>query len=256
MKIKGLEELREHVPDLHSPAGSAWIAILGIGMFSLMIYSYTMVNRNLPIWGPDGQIIFTALGFWLLRNFFAKKEQYRERHGELAYRNALVRLVLPGLALIFASIAYTGFIPGPRIPLDWWHAIRPYVGWYFTLVGAVLWLRAVITFGLDNLAMLYVYFPEKGRQVDTSIYDILRHPVYAGALRLCLGLACLNGNIFAVIFGFLVFPFGLFAWVRLVEERDLIERFGEGYIDYRKSTPAFWPQLKNLGNFWKYIISG
>lgn len=100
--------------------------------------------------------------------------------------------------------------------------------------------------------MLYVYFPGKGRRVDNSIYGVLRHPVYAGALRLGLGLAFLNGN----IFGLLILPFGLTTWVRLVEEKELIERFGDGYADYRKATPAFWPHPRNLGEFFRFLIKG
>jgi len=254
LNIKGLKELREHVPDLRSPVRVAWIAILAIGIFSLMINFYILVNRHLPIWGPDGQIIFLAIGFLLIRLFFVKKEAYFERYGELAYRNAFGRFALPGLMLIFASVAYTGYIPGPRIPLAWWEEVRLILGWYFALIGVVLWLRAAFVFGLDNLALLYVYFPDKGRRVDRSIYDVLRHPVYAGVLRLGLGLAFLNGNIFAVIFGFLILPFGLFAWVRLVEEKELLERFGDGYAAYRRTTPAFWPRLSDLGQFWKFIF--
>ena len=188
--------------------------------------------------------------------FFTKKNTYIERYGDLAYRNAFGRFALPGLMLIFASVAYTGYIPGPHIPISWWASVKPYLGWYFLLIGVALWIRAIFTFGLDNLAMLYVYFPEKGHRVDSSIYEMLRHPVYAGVLRLGLGLAFLNGNIFAIIFGLLILPFGLTAWVRLVEEKELIERFGNEYNEYRKVTPAFWPRPNNLGKFFHFLLKG
>ncbi len=215
-----------------------------------------LVNRYLPIWGPDGQIIFTTLGFLLMRLFFTKKKTYISRYGDLAYRNAFGRFALPGLMLIFASVAYIGYIPGPRIPISWWETITPFLGWYFLLNGVVLWIRAIFTFGLDNLTMLYVYFPDKGQRIDSNIYEVLRHPVYAGVLRLGLGLAFLNGNIFAIIFGLLILPFGLTAWVRLVEEKELIKRFGDNYSDYRKSTPAFWPRPWKIYDFWKYLFFG
>ena len=256
MEIKGLHELRNHVPDLRSPVRSAWIGILAATIFTLMSDFYLLVNRILPIWGPDGQIIFTTIGFLLMRMFFTKKNTYIERYGDLAYRNAFGRFALPGLMLIFASVAYTGYIPGPHIPISWWASVKPYLGWYFLLIGVALWIRAIFTFGLDNLAMLYVYFPEKGHRVDSSIYEMLRHPVYAGVLRLGLGLAFLNGNIFAILFGLLILPFGLTAWVRLVEEKELTERFGNDYIKYRKVTPAFWPRLNNMGKFFLFLLKG
>ncbi len=256
MELKGIQELREHVPELRSPIGSARIGLIALGIFSLTTIFFIYVNRIIPLWAPDGQIIVITIGFLLMRMFFTNKENYIVRYGELAYRNAFGRFALPGLALIFASIAYIGYIPGPRIPISWWSAVTPVLGWYFTLVGAALWLRAVFTFGLDNLTMLYVYFPDNGRRVDSSIYGALRHPVYAGALRLGLGLAFLNGNIFAIIFGLLLLPFALTAWVRLVEEKELLERFGDGYAEYRKATPSFWPSPRSLGKFFRFLIKG
>jgi protein-S-isoprenylcysteine O-methyltransferase Ste14 len=256
LEIKGLQKLRRYIPDLQSTKGGIKIILEALGIFSFTIFLYSLVNRYLPIWGPDGQIIIITIGFLLMRMFFTHKKAYITNYGQLAYRNALLRFALPGLMVIFASVAYTGFILGPRIPISWWAAITPFLGWYFLIIGITLWLRAFFTFGLDNLTMLYVYFPEKGRWVNNSIYSVIRHPVYAGVLRLGIGLAFLNGNIFAIIFGLLILPFGLTAWIRLVEEKELVKRFGTSYIEYRRVTPAFWPRLRDLIKFFQYLIKG
>lgn len=255
-ELKGMQPLREHVPDLRSPIRSAWIGILATGIFSLITVFFINVKRYIPDWSLDGQVIIITIGFLLMRMFFTHKKSYIVRYGGLAYRNAFGRFALPGLALIFAAVAHIGYMPGPAIPNLWWKVAFPFVGWYFVIVGTVLWLRAVLTFGVDNLTMLYVYFPEKGRRVDNDIYGILRHPVYAGALRLSIGLSLLNGNASALFFGLLLMPLALTAWVRLVEEKELIERFGADYADYRKATPAFWPGLRNLGNFFQFLLKG
>ena len=92
--------------------------------------------------------------------------------------------------------------------------------------------------------------------MSNSIYAVVRHPVYGGGLRLGIGLALLNGNAFALFFGLLLLPLGLTAWVRLVEERELIERFGSGYAEYRKATPAFWPRPRDLGKFFHFVLKG
>jgi protein-S-isoprenylcysteine O-methyltransferase Ste14 len=183
------------------------------------------------------------------------KKVYQQKYGELAYRNAFVRFVLPGLATIFADIAHAGYMDGPLIPRGGWVSVFYGLGWLMLAVGAALWMRAVFTFGADNLALLYVYYPQEGRIVNSSIYKILRHPVYAGVLRVGIGLALLNGNAFSITFALLM-PLGLTGWIRLVEERELIERFGQGYLDYRKSTPAFWPKARDLGRFFIYIFKG
>ena len=256
LTLKGIQELREHIPDLRSPARSAGIAILPISIFSLTTVFFVAVKRYIPDWSLDGQVILITIGFLLLRMFFTNKKAYLFRYGDLAYRNAFLRFVLPGLAFVFAAVAHIAYMPGPALPTLWWTALLPFAGWYFVMLGTVLWLRAIFTFGLDNLTMLYVYFPQKGSQVDSSIYSVLRHPVYAGGLRLSIGLAFLNGNVFAIFFGLLLMPMGLTAWVRLVEEQELIERFGTDYLVYRKATPAFWPRLRDLGKFFTFLLKG
>ena len=102
--------------------------------------------------------------------------------------------------------------------------------------------------------MLYVYFPAESCIVNTSIYSVLRHPVYAGALRIGIGLACLNMGIYALSFAVLL-PLGLTGWIRLVEEKELLERFPH-YAEYRKNTPAFCPRINKLPAFFKFLFTG
>jgi protein-S-isoprenylcysteine O-methyltransferase Ste14 len=128
------------------------------------------------------------------------------------------------------------------------------LGWVLIITGALLALRVLQTFGLDNLTMLYVYFPEEGRFVDHEIYDILRHPAYGAAQRIALGLALLDGTWFALSCA-LLFMLGLRGWVRLVEEKELLERFGRSYAEYRQRVPAFWPRLRDLGRFYKFLAA-
>ena len=255
--LKGIQELREHVPDLRSPIHSAWIGVFAIGIFGLVTLFFVYVKQIIPDWSLDGQVILITIGFLLLRMFFTNKKTFIFRYGDLAYRNAFLRFVLPGLAIIFAGVAHIAFMPGPALPnLWWWASLLPFAGWYFVLVGTALWTRSILAFGLDNLTMLYVYYPKEGRRVNNSIYGVLRHPIYAGVLRLSFGLALLNGNAFAIFFGVLLIPMGLTAWVRLVEEVELIERFGNEYIEYRKATPAFWPRLRDLWKLFRFLVRG
>jgi protein-S-isoprenylcysteine O-methyltransferase Ste14 len=48
-----------------------------------------------------------------------------------------------------------------------------------------------------------------------------------------------NGSAFALLVGLLA-PLGVLAWLRWVEEPELIERFGEGYRAYTRRVPAFF----------------
>ena len=86
----------------------------------------------------------------------------------------------------------------------------------------------------------------------TGIYGLIRHPIYASALRVIAGLCLLNGTWQALVFAFIA-PLGLTGWVRLVEEKELLKRFPD-YRDYRRHVPAFWSL--RIYQFWRYLLSG
>jgi protein-S-isoprenylcysteine O-methyltransferase Ste14 len=144
---------------------------------------------------------------------------------------------------------------GPFIPPGWWTLVFFIVGWFTICIGAILWIRSIFAFGADNLALLYVYYPEEGQMINSGIYGILRHPIYAGVLRVGIGLALINANANAIAFAILI-PLGFTSWLRLVEEKELFARFGKSYLDYYKGVPAFWPKLRDLGKFYKFIFTG
>jgi protein-S-isoprenylcysteine O-methyltransferase Ste14 len=252
MFIPGLEALTQHFPDLQTRAGALALAGRALAFFALTTLFFIATDAFIPDWQPDGQIIVMTIGFLVLARFFTRKAALRDRYGDLAYREAFTRYAVPGLAVIFASVAHCAYLPGLAIPELWWKSLLRLAGVYLTVVGAGLWLRAVLTFGIDSLTMLYVYYPEKSRLVDSSIYGVLRHPVYAGGLRIILGLCLLNGTWQALIFA-LIAPLGLTGWVRLVEEKELLERFPD-YREYRSRVPAFWTWRYRA--FWGYLITG
>jgi protein-S-isoprenylcysteine O-methyltransferase Ste14 len=254
VEFKGMDQLQKHVPDLRTQGGEARVGLTFVAIFTLITLFFVWVDRAFAEWMPDGEIVFLALGFLVLSLFFSRKKLYQQRFGELAYRNAFAHYVLPGLAIIFACIAHLAYMAGPVIPAVWWRPILTWAGWVFVIVGVVLWVRSVATFGADYLALLYVYFPEEGRLNNSSIYSILRHPVYAAVLRLAIGLALLSANWYSLLVAALM-PLGLTGWIRLVEEKELLERFPD-YAEYRKRVPAFWPRPSGLVKFFRFLIAG
>ncbi len=255
MEFQGLKQLRKHVPDLRSPGRCALIGLIAITIIGLETAFFLAADHYWPSWTLDGQVIMITLAFLVIGQFFWRKKQYQERYKKRAYRNAFARYALPGLAMMMAAVAHVAYMPGPAIPVQWWTPGITLIGVYFIIVGIALWARAIWAFGADNLAMLYVYFPEEGRMVQSTIYGLIRHPTYAAVVRIAFGLALLNGNWFAITFALLV-PLGLTGWLRLVEEKELIERFGQIYAEYRRKVPAFWPRVGNWGKFMKCLLSG
>jgi protein-S-isoprenylcysteine O-methyltransferase Ste14 len=254
MDIKGMDILAKYVPKLNSLSGRVRIVLYALFLLTA-VTTYFVVTDNIPTWSIDSQIIITALGFLVLSLFFSCKQAYKERYGKLAYRNAFAHYVMLGLALIFGAVAHAGYMNGPEIPQGWWSIVFSALGWIALIIGSILCVRSILAFGADNLALLYVYHPEKGRIINSSIYSVLRHPIYAGVLRLFIGLALINGNANSIAFAILI-PLGFVGWPRLVEEKELIERFGGAYIDYRKQIPAFFPKPRHLGTFLNFLLTG
>ena len=103
--------------------------------------------------------------------------------------------------------------------------------------------------------MLYGYFPAEGRLVESAVYGFLRHPAYSGVVRLGLALGLWRGTWASIAFGLFV-PLGLALWLRTIEERELVARFGDGYRHYRRRTPAFFPRTRDMLRFWRFLALG
>jgi protein-S-isoprenylcysteine O-methyltransferase Ste14 len=63
-----------------------------------------------------------------------------------------------------------------------------------------------------------------------------------GTTLFYLGIAIWLGSISAVGLG-LVYPVGILIYIKLVEERELEERFGSEYLEYKKRTPFLIPRI-------------
>jgi len=253
MNIKGFDNLARHVPELNSTGGIFKIATYFSSIFALTTI-YFILTDQIPTWTLDSQIVVMALGYLLLSRFFTQKKRLIEQYNDAAYRHAFGKFALPGLAIIFAALAHIVYMNGPKFTQPALVTVFNWGGWVFIIIGVILSIRGVNTFGVDNLTMLYVYFPEESSLINSSIYGIVRHPIYAGALRVGIGLALLNMGIYPLTFAILL-PLGLFGWVRLVEEKELLERIPT-YAEYRKDVPAFFPYPNKLSGFFKFLFTG
>ena len=253
MELKGFTELARRVPELDSTEGKTRFAFRFFGFFILTTV-YFIISDQIPTWTLDSQIVVMALGYLLLNRFFTQRKKYIDTYQDTAYRHAFLRFVVPGLAVIFSALVHIAYMNGPKFTQPTITTIFTILGLLLIFIGAVLCIRSATIFGLDYLTMLYVYFPEEGRIVNSSIYSILRHPIYAGVLQIAIGLACLNMGIYALVFAVLL-PLGVTGWVRLVEEKELLQRIPI-FVEYRQQVPAFFPKIKHLPTFFKFLLTG
>jgi len=254
MEFKGLDVLQAHIPDSRAP-GALWQVPLWIAVvFVLTTLFFVAADRGFAEWMPDGEIVVLALGFLILSRFFSQRHHYRRKYGERAFAAAFTRFSIPGLGIIMASIAHLAYIAGPGIPGVWWRVWLIALGYALVLIGITLWVRSVLALGIDNLVMLYVYFPAEGQKNTVSIIGMLRHPIYSAALDIGFGLALIHANWYALLVALLL-PIFYAGWVRLEEEPELMERFPD-YAAYRKRVPAFTPKPSDVPRFARFLLLG
>ena len=76
-----------------------------------------------------------------------------------------------------------------------------------------------------------------------GMYSICRHPLYLGNLLMWLGIILYIGHIwFAVVFLFSLCAL-YYERIMFAEEQFLRGKFGQAYLDWSASVPAFWPVL-------------
>ena len=77
----------------------------------------------------------------------------------------------------------------------------------------------------------------KGKLITTGIYGVIRHPLYMSNGLLALGMAVILKSLFALLFSI---PYSLsYLLIIFFEEKDLVEKYGVEYKEYKKKVPRW-----------------
>jgi protein-S-isoprenylcysteine O-methyltransferase Ste14 len=119
-------------------------------------------------------------------------------------------------------------------------SIIHYIGLVLIVLGLIIRWFAILK--LKEFFTVTVSIQKDHRVVDTGIYKYSRHPAYLGSLLsfLGLGLALQNWLSILVIF---VPIFCALSYRIYVEEKVLIEEFGEVYLSYSVRTKKLIPWI-------------
>lgn len=167
-----------------------------------------------------------AVLYWLLIHPFAPF--WRRLGRPLAY--TVVTVVCLGVA--WGIFQFHGAMLAVRWPFSWWLA-----GLGVVLYGAAIWFEVQCRRHLKVSTL--VGAPElgdaPGKLLTEGIYRRLRHPRYTSVILGVTGWACfLNYPAIWLLAAAVVPAFWL---VILLEERELVERFGAAYEEYRRQVP-------------------
>jgi len=104
------------------------------------------------------------------------------------------------------------------------------------------------------MALMYLYYPEESDLQRQQIYSILRHPSYFGLILISLGGLFLRFSFYSIM-SFLLVLIGFYIHITFVEEKELIERFGNTYLDYKKEVPSLFVKPRHLKLFLKFLFN-
>jgi len=117
---------------------------------------------------------------------------------------------------------------------------------YVVIISSIIFIVAYILYAevLRENAYLSrtIEVQENQKVVDTGLYGIVRHPMYATTILLFLTMPLILGSIISFII-FLVYPFIISK--RIKNEEEVLEKELKGYMEYKKKVkykmiPYIW----------------
>ena len=113
------------------------------------------------------------------------------------------------------------------------------VGALIFIIGLVITVNAQMTLKRNYSGTLRI---REGHQLIThGIYKYVRHPVYTGTLLRIFAIPIYTTSLLGFLFALVGIP--LFIYRIGVEEKMLIEEFGDEYLEYTKATWKLFPYI-------------
>jgi protein-S-isoprenylcysteine O-methyltransferase Ste14 len=162
--------------------------------------------------------------------------------GEIAYEKCAWYRKIASIAffLIFMNYVIYYFYPlSTPLPrrFPWDYIVTASVSTAILIPSLYLMYRGVKDAGEETLT------PKKEHTLYGGIYDTIRHPQALGEVWVALTIALyLNSPLLTLVS---LFYFPAFYYFSLAEEKDLVIRYGQAYVEYKNKTPMFIPRRKS-----------
>lgn len=177
------------------------------------------------------QIVFWL--FWLV-SAIRFQSTYKRKQSN---RSVLLFMLVLWLIWVFLSGQVSSSLLQQRVIPD--GIASGLIGIMITIIGLGFAVWARIHLGRN-------WSSRPGIKVDhtlirTGPYRFVRNPIYTGILFGYAGTALVIGELWAFLL--ILFVLAVFLMKILVEEKFLLEEFGEAYLQYRKEVKALIPYL-------------
>ena len=109
------------------------------------------------------------------------------------------------------------------------------LGIMLIILGIIFWIHALLVSKIHSEI-------DNNNLITTGIYSHVRHPIYAAFLYASTGIILFSQNILLLILPLFFWAF-LTVAMKKTEEKWLIEKFGNDYINYSKKVNRFIPKV-------------
>jgi protein-S-isoprenylcysteine O-methyltransferase Ste14 len=198
------------------------------------------------LWGIAA--IMIAVASWILYRFLAPKS-WREWASAGLVQAFLIALYAEMYGFPLTIYLFARFFGLDRTDLNasLWSTLLG-VGDFGMLISMLLgYVLLFAGLGLFAQGWRELYRARRENRLATDgLYALVRHPQYTG---LFLGLFGEGVVHWPTLFSVAMFPVIVLAYVLLArrEERQMVERFGERYLAYRRRVPMFFPHRGEWG---------
>ena len=285
--FKGIEKLREKLPDYQGKKIYLFVLLVLVTVACSILFQlfFDSISRLFPgvvilqflepLTPLLGSVMVLVLGFLNVYTVWRNRDKYKTKYEEKAYQKALkfgaigvtlvitvvVHSIMPldflarytenSTASVFLSAAIDELVLGFS---SMFLIVRIALSLIILFLAFLTIYRAITVFGIDYMLLVYLYYPEESEIQDYEIYSVLRHPTYHALLLFYTSSLFLRFSIYSLAY-FIIFLVGIKAHLKFIEEKELIQRFGEGYKNYMKEVPALHVRFRDLGRYFRFLFS-
>ena len=164
--------------------------------------------------------------------------QRRMRGGPTAEKEPVQKIIM-----IITSLGFVGLLVVPALDHRFaWSQMPPMMALAGDVLVGIGWLAIFFVFRENSFTSATIELAPDQKVISTGPYALVRHPMYAGALVMLLGIPIALGSWWGILVLAAILP--ALIW-RLFEEEKFLARNLAGYVEYQNKVryrliPTIW----------------
>ena len=283
--MKGVEQLRSKLPALEGPKIFLLplTALVGLSSGLFFLAAMDIISRRVPsnqllfalepLMPVIGGLTLGGISNLLISGLWRNRVKAIRKYGTLAYQKliprGLVGVVFVGSIALHSFLSVRSIVETPPVnstttllsqsvlsilgvPTIFDVALRIALSIPIVILAALAIRSSLLTFGIDYMMVVYLFFPEESEFQENEIYSIIRHPTYFSGILLVFGGFLLRMSFYS--FAFVMIAYFVFRIHLYFEEGELIERFGDSYRQYMKNVGGLCVKPKDARAFLRFAL--